>query len=146
MLEESRENGVLFLFCHVCNEQANGKYVTIKCGFIRIFRIHYLSEFFVAGVSTMLDWMTIDNVEVVVEKYKLLGPFFSIFLTFIESFVPVLPLFVILIAIAGVLSFILIGLPFLLVFLAIFWIAPIIGIVKAISDRSWDYPIVGRWV
>lgn len=54
--------------------------------------------------------------------------------------------FGILITIAGVLSFILIGLPFLLVFLAIFWIAPIIGIVKAISDRSWDYPIVGRWV
>ena len=54
--------------------------------------------------------------------------------------------FGILIAIAGVLSFILIGLPFLFVFLAIFWIAPIIGIVKAISDRNWDYPIVGRWV
>ena len=54
--------------------------------------------------------------------------------------------FGILIAIAGVLSFILIGLPFLLVFLAIFWIAPIIGIVKAISDTNWNYPIVGRWV
>ncbi|MEK4630390.1 MAG: DUF4870 domain-containing protein [Solibacillus sp.] len=54
--------------------------------------------------------------------------------------------FGILIAIAGFLSFILIGLPFLLVFLAIFWIAPIIGIVKAISDSDWNYPIVGRWV
>ena len=54
--------------------------------------------------------------------------------------------FGILIAIAGVLSFVLIGLPFLLVFLAIFWIAPIIGIVKAISDQNWNYPIVGRWV
>lgn len=54
--------------------------------------------------------------------------------------------FGIFIAIAGVLSVILIGLPFLLVFLAIFWIAPIIGIVKALSDQYWNYPIVGRWV
>ena len=52
----------------------------------------------VAGVKVMLDWMTIDNVEIVVEKYKLLGPFFSIFLTFIESFLPILPLFIIVIA------------------------------------------------
>ena len=54
--------------------------------------------------------------------------------------------FGILIAIAGVLSFILIGLPFLLIFLAIFWIAPIIGIVKALNDTPWNYPIVGRWI
>lgn len=54
--------------------------------------------------------------------------------------------FGIFIAIAGVLSVILIGLPFLLVFLAIFWIAPIIGIVKALSDQHWNYPIVGRRV
>lgn len=54
--------------------------------------------------------------------------------------------FGIFIAIASVLSFILIGLPFLLVFLAIFWIAPIIGIIKALSDQHWNYPIVGRWV
>lgn len=55
-------------------------------------------------------------------------------------------IFGILIAIAGVLSFILIGLPFLLVFLAIFWIAPIIGILKALSGSEWNYPIVGRWI
>ncbi|MEG0383380.1 DUF4870 domain-containing protein [Solibacillus cecembensis] len=55
-------------------------------------------------------------------------------------------IFGILIAIAGVLSFILIGLPFLLVFLAIFWIAPVIGIIKALSDSDWNYPIVGRWI
>ena len=54
--------------------------------------------------------------------------------------------FGILIAIAVVLSFILIGLPFLLIFLAIFWIAPIIGIVKALNDTPWNYPIVGRWI
>lgn len=49
----------------------------------------------------MLDWLTIDNIEQIVEKYKLLGPFFGIFLTFAESFLPVLPLFVIVIANAG---------------------------------------------
>lgn len=54
--------------------------------------------------------------------------------------------FGILIAIAGILSFLLIGLPFLLVFIVIFWIAPVIGIVKALSDEDWNYPIVGRWV
>ncbi|MCH7323541.1 DUF4870 domain-containing protein [Solibacillus sp. MA9] len=54
--------------------------------------------------------------------------------------------FGVLIAIAGVLSFVLIGLPFFLIFIAIFWIAPIIGIVKALSDKNWNYPIVGRWI
>jgi uncharacterized protein len=45
-----------------------------------------------------------------------------------------------------ILSFLIIGLPLLLIFWAIGWIAPIIGIVKALSDTPWDYPIVGRWV
>ena len=54
--------------------------------------------------------------------------------------------FGILIAIAAVLSWVLIGLPFLIVLVAIFWIAPIIGIIKALNDTPWDYPIVGRWV
>ena len=52
----------------------------------------------------------------------------------------------ILITIAAVLSVLLVGLPFLLVFLAIFWIAPVIGIFKALGDTPWNYPIVGRWV
>ena len=54
--------------------------------------------------------------------------------------------FGILIAISGFLSFLIIGIPFLIIFLAIFWIAPIIGIVKALNDTPWNYPIVGRWV
>ncbi|MGN7477670.1 DUF4870 domain-containing protein [Solibacillus silvestris] len=54
--------------------------------------------------------------------------------------------FGILIAIAGFFTILLIGLPFLLLFLVIFWIAPIIGIVNALSDKHWNYPIVGRWV
>lgn len=39
-----------------------------------------------------------------------------------------------------------IAIPFLIVFGVIYLIAPIIGIVKALGDTSWNYPIVGRWV
>lgn len=49
----------------------------------------------------MLDWISIANVELLIEKYKLLGPWFSVLLTLIESFMPFLPLFVIVIANAG---------------------------------------------
>ncbi|WP_409367338.1 DUF4870 domain-containing protein [Lysinibacillus sp. 38-6] len=52
----------------------------------------------------------------------------------------------ILIVIAGIFSLLLIGLPFLLIFIAMVYIVPIIGIVKAFSDIPWRYPIVGRWV
>ena len=54
--------------------------------------------------------------------------------------------FGILIVIAIIFSIFLIGLPFLLVFVVVFWIAPVIGIVKALMDEDWNYPIVGRWV
>ena len=54
--------------------------------------------------------------------------------------------FGILIAISGVLSVILIGLPFLFIFWAILWITPLVGIVKALNDTPWNYPIVGRWI
>ncbi|KMY33656.1 MULTISPECIES: DUF4870 domain-containing protein [Lysinibacillus] len=53
---------------------------------------------------------------------------------------------VVLLTISGILSFLLIGIPFLIVFGIMYFIAPIIGIVKALSDESWRYPIVGRWV
>lgn len=48
--------------------------------------------------------------------------------------------------IALVLSFILIGIPFLIIFGLMVIIIPIIGIVKAVQDEDWNYPIVGRWV
>ncbi|MBD8038047.1 MULTISPECIES: DUF4870 domain-containing protein [Solibacillus] len=54
--------------------------------------------------------------------------------------------FGILLTIAGIFTIVLIGLPFLLVFFIIFWGAPVIGIIKALSDQDWNYPIVGRWV
>lgn len=53
---------------------------------------------------------------------------------------------VVLLTISGILSFLLVGLPFLIVFGIMYFIAPIIGIVKALSDEPWRYPIVGRWV
>ena len=52
----------------------------------------------------------------------------------------------ILITISASLSVILIGIPFLIVFVLMTIIVPIIGIVKALNDTYWNYPIVGRWV
>lgn len=54
--------------------------------------------------------------------------------------------FSILIGISIFFSWILIGLPFLIIFGVMYLVAPIIGILKALGDTSWDYPIVGRWV
>lgn len=52
----------------------------------------------------------------------------------------------VLVWISIVLSVFLIGIPFLIVFGLMGIIAPIIGIVKALNDEYWQYPIVGRWV
>ncbi|KGR75343.1 DUF4870 domain-containing protein [Ureibacillus sinduriensis] len=52
----------------------------------------------------------------------------------------------VLILISSFLSVILIGIPFLIVFGIMTIIVPIIGIVKALIDERWNYPIVGRWV
>ncbi|MEB7455316.1 MULTISPECIES: DUF4870 domain-containing protein [Bacillaceae] len=52
----------------------------------------------------------------------------------------------VLLAVSGVLSFFIIGIPFLIVFGIMLLVVPIIGIVKALTDEPWRYPIVGRWV
>ena len=52
----------------------------------------------------------------------------------------------ILITISASLSVLLIGIPFLIVFVLMTVIVPIIGIVKALNDTYWNYPIAGRWV
>ncbi|MGE7675208.1 DUF4870 domain-containing protein [Lysinibacillus sp. NPDC094403] len=52
----------------------------------------------------------------------------------------------VLVGISSVLSFLLIGIPFLIIFGIMLFVVPIIGIVKALSDEPWRYPIVGRWV
>lgn len=48
--------------------------------------------------------------------------------------------------ISFIFSFVLIGLPFLIVFSIMLIVVPIIGIVKAVNETYWNYPIVGRWV
>lgn len=52
----------------------------------------------------------------------------------------------ILILISSWLSVILIGIPFLIIFGIMVLVVPIIGVVKALCESSWNYPIVGRWV
>ncbi|RHW36209.1 DUF4870 domain-containing protein [Lysinibacillus yapensis] len=52
----------------------------------------------------------------------------------------------ILIFISSLLVIFIIGIPLLIVFGIMTIVVPLIGIVKALGDQSWDYPIVGRWV
>ncbi|MCM3387657.1 DUF4870 domain-containing protein [Ureibacillus chungkukjangi] len=51
-----------------------------------------------------------------------------------------------LIGISSFLSFILIGIPFVIIFVIMTIVVPIIGIIKALNEEKWNYPIVGRWV
>lgn len=52
----------------------------------------------------------------------------------------------ILISISVVFSYVLIGIPFLIVFGLMGFIIPIIGIIRALQGEYWNYPIVGHWV
>lgn len=51
----------------------------------------------------------------------------------------------VLLSISIVLSFILIGIPFAIGFGIMWIVVPIIGIVKALGNEEYNYPIVGRW-
>ncbi|MFJ7729312.1 DUF4870 domain-containing protein [Neobacillus sp. NPDC097160] len=51
----------------------------------------------------------------------------------------------ILISVSAFFSWILIGIPFLIIFGLIAIIAPIVGIVKAFNERPFRYPIIGSW-
>ncbi|MDN4074468.1 DUF4870 domain-containing protein [Fictibacillus terranigra] len=51
-----------------------------------------------------------------------------------------------LIGISAFFSWVLIGLPFLIVFGLMAIIAPLMGIVRALNERPYRYPIVGSWV
>lgn len=44
-----------------------------------------------------------------------------------------------------ILSFILIGIPFAIGFGIMWFVVPIIGIVKALNNEEYNYPIVGKW-
>ncbi len=52
----------------------------------------------------------------------------------------------VLITISAIMSVFIIGLPFLIGFIVMWIVVPIIGIVKALKNENYDYPIVGRWV
>lgn len=51
-----------------------------------------------------------------------------------------------LIVVSGLLSFILIGIPFVIIFSLMMIIVPILGIIKTLNGETYNYPIVGRWV
>ncbi|WP_010290462.1 DUF4870 domain-containing protein [Kurthia massiliensis] len=51
----------------------------------------------------------------------------------------------VLISISALLAYVLIGIPFLIVFVAMTIIVPIVGIVRALQEKSWSYPIIGRF-
>lgn len=53
---------------------------------------------------------------------------------------------IVLISVSGFLSLFLIGIPFLIIFILMHLIIPLIGIIQSLNDVDWDYPIVGRWV
>jgi uncharacterized membrane protein len=52
----------------------------------------------------------------------------------------------VLIAISVFFSWVLIGIPFLIIFGLVALITPIIGIVRALKNRPFQYPIVGAWL
>lgn len=47
-----------------------------------------------------------------------------------------------LITVSAILSFLLIGIPFVIAFAIMWFVVPIIGIVKALKDEHYEYPIV----
>lgn len=52
----------------------------------------------------------------------------------------------VLIGISTVLSIFLIGIPFLIIFVLMTIIVPVLGIIGSLKEEDWNYPIVGRWV
>lgn len=51
-----------------------------------------------------------------------------------------------LIGLSFILIFLLIGIPMLIIFGIMAFVVPIIGIVKAITGDTFNYPIVGSWI
>lgn len=52
----------------------------------------------------------------------------------------------VLITISAIMSVFLIGIPFVIGFFVMWIVVPIIGIVKALKNEAYEYPIVSRWV
>lgn len=53
----------------------------------------------------MEHWFTINTIENIIKHYQMLGPIFSILLTAIEAFIPIIPLIVVVIANANAFGF-----------------------------------------
>ncbi|MFJ7934728.1 DUF4870 domain-containing protein [Sporosarcina sp. NPDC096371] len=51
----------------------------------------------------------------------------------------------VLIFVSVLFTFLLIGLPFLIIFVLMTIIIPIMGIIKTLNGETYNYPIVGRW-
>lgn len=51
----------------------------------------------------------------------------------------------VLIFISSLLIFVIIGIPMLIVFGLMTIIVPVMGIIKALNNEKFDYPIVGAW-
>ncbi|MGA8942951.1 MAG: DUF4870 domain-containing protein [Thermoactinomyces sp.] len=51
-----------------------------------------------------------------------------------------------LIWLSSVFAWILIGIPFLVVFALIALIVPVMGIARALQERPFDYPVIKKWV
>lgn len=51
----------------------------------------------------------------------------------------------VLLTISSLLAFVLIGIPLLIVFGLMTIIVPVMGIIKALNNEKFDYPIVGSW-
>ncbi|HJF30635.1 MAG TPA: DUF4870 domain-containing protein [Sporosarcina psychrophila] len=51
-----------------------------------------------------------------------------------------------LLTISLILIIVIIGIPLVIAFGIMWFIVPIIAIVKALNDETYNYPIVGRWI
>lgn len=51
----------------------------------------------------------------------------------------------VLLFISGLLAFVIIGIPMLIIFGLMTIIVPIMGIIRALNNDKFDYPIVGAW-
>lgn len=90
----------------------------------------HASAFFAPCLVPFILYLVIDDLEV--KRLSIQALLFQLVM-------------VALIFISAILVIFLIGIPMLIVFSLMTIIVPIIGIVKAVQDEPYQYPIVGRW-
>lgn len=90
----------------------------------------HASAFFAPFLIPILFYLFVDDASV--KKISIQAMLFQILMG-------------VLIFISAIFSALLIGLPFLVVFVAMTVIVPIVGIVKAIQDDNWEYPIIKKF-